>query len=423
MKSINKLNIDFMRHRNIAVAISAALILFSLLEIFFLAKLNLGIDFAGGTQLIVRFQEAPEVDEIRSVLQTAGLGDAQIQQYGDVARKEILIKTPLVEEQQEGSREVVVRALETRFGKGSNLPDLNQMGAATITDLLYGADPDRQVASGESAARDHYRALADRIMEVRREHGLIASFDELTTVEGLSTEAQSVLRDRAVLGAFSVVSAENVGPQIGEELRTRGILAVVLSLLGMMAFIWYRFEFRFGAGAMIASAHDVIITLGLYAMLGYEFNLTTIAAFLTLVGYGVNDTVVIFDRVRENMRKPKRLPLVQVINDGINETLSRTIMTASTVLLAVLALFILGGEVLRGLAFVLLFGIIVGTYSTIYIASAMVLFWEKREAAKGGGSAGSGSVSSFPARDASRPETAKGETRPAPSAKPRRSSV
>ena len=155
MKSINKLNIDFMRHRNIAVAISAALILFSLLEIFFLAKLNLGIDFAGGTQLIVRFQDTPEVDDIRSVLQTAGLGDAQIQQYGDAARKEILIKTPLVEEQQEGSREVVVRALETRFGKGSNLPDLNQMGAATITDLLYGADPDRQVASGESAARDH----------------------------------------------------------------------------------------------------------------------------------------------------------------------------------------------------------------------------------------------------------------------------
>ena len=423
MKSINKLNIDFMRHRNIAVAISAALILFSLLEIFFLAKLNLGIDFAGGTQLIVRFQETPEVDEIRSVLQTAGLGDAQIQQYGDVARKEILIKTPLVEEQQEGSREVVVRALETRFGKGGNLPDLNQMGAATITDLLYGADPDRQVASGESAARDHYRALAERIMAVRREHGLIASFDEMASVEGLSAEAQSVLRERTVLGSFSVVSAENVGPQIGEELRTRGILAVVLSLLGMMAFIWYRFEFRFGVGAMVASAHDVIITLGLYAMLGYEFNLTTIAAFLTLVGYGVNDTVVIFDRVRENMRKPKRLPLVQVINEGINETLSRTIMTASTVLLAVLALFILGGEVLRGLSFVLLFGIIVGTYSTIYIASAMVLFWEKREAAKGGGSTASGSVSSFPARDATRPESAKGETRPAPSAKPRRSSV
>ena len=145
----------------------------------------------------------------------------------------------------------------------------------------------------------------------------------------------------------------------------------------MMAYIWCRFEFRFGVGAMIASAHDVLVTLGLYALLGYEFNLTTIAAFLTLVGYSVNDTVVIFDRVRENMRKPKRLPLIQVINESINQTLSRTIMTGGTTLLAVLALFLVGGDVLRGFAFVLLFGIIVGTYSTIYIASPIVLLWEQ----------------------------------------------
>jgi preprotein translocase SecF subunit len=188
------------------------------------------------------------------------------------------------------------------------------------------------------------------------------------------------------------------------------VLAVVLSLLGMMAYIWWRFEFRFGVGAMIASAHDVIVTLGLYALLGYEFNLTTIAAFLTLVGYSVNDTVVIFDRVRENMRKPKRLPLTQVINEAINETLSRTIMTASTTLLAVLALFLVGGEVLRGLSFVLLFGIIIGTYSTIYVASAMVLFWEGRQAAK-------------EARPAAVKAAASLEAGPRPKASPRRSSV
>jgi preprotein translocase SecF subunit len=179
----------------------------------------------------------------------------------------------------------------------------------------------------------------------------------------------------------------------------------------MMTYIWWRFEFRFGIGAMIAAAHDVIVTLGFFALLGYEFNLTTIAAFLTLVGYSVNDTVVIFDRVRENMRKPKRLPLTQVINNGINETLSRTIMTASTTLLAVLALFLVGGEVLRGLSFVLLFGIIVGTYSTIYVASAMVLFWEGRQAAK----------------EAARPQPMKStpavEPRPRPKAAPRRSSI
>ena len=148
-------------------------------------------------------------------------------------------------------------ALEGRFGKAGDQPDLNQIGATTLTELLYAADPDRQVASGESAARDHYRAIADRIMARRIETGLFSKVEDLAAVEGLSAEAQNVLRERTSLGTFSVVSAENVGPQIGEELRTRGVLAVVLSLLGMMAYIWCRFEFRFGVGAMIASAHDV----------------------------------------------------------------------------------------------------------------------------------------------------------------------
>ena len=411
MKNINKLNIDFMRHRNVAVAISAALVLFSLLEIFFLARLNMGIDFAGGTQLIVRFLQPTEIDEVRGVLAEAGLGEIQIQRYGGEERNEILIKTPLVAEQQEGSRDLVEAALEQRYGKGDNRPDLNQIGAATLTDVLYAADPDHQLASGETAAREHYRAIAERVMAARRDRGLFGSYEELASLEGLSPEAMAVVRDRTSLGAFSIVSAENVGPTIGRELRTRGLLAVVLSLLGMMAYIWWRFEFRFGVGAMIASAHDVIVTLGVYALLGYEFNLTTIAAFLTLVGYSVNDTVVIFDRVRENMRKPKRLPLTQVINEGINETLSRTIMTAGTTMLAVLALFLLGGEVLRGLAFVLLFGIIIGTYSTIYVASWMVLFWEGRKAAKDGAKPAALKATATPPA-ATRPKTT-----------PRRSSV
>src|SRR5262245_28720698 len=173
MRSINKLNIDFMRHRHIAVAISAVLVVFSLVEIFFLARLNMGIDFAGGTQLIVKFLQPTEIDDVRSVLDGAGMGDVQIQRYGEAERNEILIKTPLLEEQQEGSRAAVEKALEARFGKGDGRPDLNQIGGATITELLMAADPDQQIASGESAARDHYRAAAERIMAVRRDRGLI----------------------------------------------------------------------------------------------------------------------------------------------------------------------------------------------------------------------------------------------------------
>ena len=220
-----------------------------------------------------------------------------------------------------------------------------------------------------------------------------------------------VLQRAHRLGAFSVVSVENVGPQIGSELRTRGLLAVVLSLLGMMAYIWWRFEFRFGVGAMIASAHDVMVTLGVYALLGYEFNLTTIAAFLTLIGYSVNDTVVIFDRVRENMRKPKRLPLTQVINEGINETLSRTIMTAAPRCWRCWRCSWSAARSCAASSFVLLFGIIIGTYSTIYIASAMVLFWEGRQAAKD---------SAKPRRRRRRPRRS---TATRPKTSPRRSSV
>jgi preprotein translocase subunit SecF len=144
----------------------------------------------------------------------------------------------------------------------------------------------------------------------------------------------------------------------------------------MLAYIWFRFELRFGIGAVMASLHDVLVTFGLFALVGYEFNLTTVAAFLTLIGYSVNDTVVIFDRIREDMRKSRRKPLIEVMNEAINQTLSRTIMTSGLTLLTCLALLFLGGDVLRGFAFVMTVGIIVGTYSSIYIASPFALLWE-----------------------------------------------
>jgi preprotein translocase subunit SecF len=189
------------------------------------------------------------------------------------------------------------------------------------------------------------------------------------------------------VGTFALLGAENVGPQVGRELRIKGIWAVILSLVGMLVYIWIRFELRFGIGAVLASFHDVMVVLGLYALMDYEFNLTTVAAFLTLVGYSVNDTVVIFDRVRENLRLTRRVPLLEVINRSVNETLSRTVLTSGTTLLATTALFIWGGDVLRGFAFVLTAGIIVGTYSSVYMASPFVILWEelfsRRRAAAG----------------------------------------
>ena len=219
--------------------------------------------------------------------------------------------------------------------------------------------------------------MADAVLEVRREEGLIESWAQLENAPGVSPAVVSVLREEADLGNYAVLGVENVGPQMGEELRRKGILAVVLSLVGMMIYIWIRFELRFGVGALMAVLHDVLVGLGLFALAGFEFNLTTIAAFLTLVGYSVNDTVVIFDRVRENMQKSPSTPMLDQMNRSLNETLSRTVLTSGTTLVAVGALLILGGDVLRGFAFVLTIGVVVGTYSSIYIASPFALVWEQ----------------------------------------------
>jgi preprotein translocase subunit SecF len=207
----------------------------------------------------------------------------------------------------------------------------------------------------------------------------------------MTPEILQTLKQRAYVGNFAVLSREVVGPTVGAELRQRGILAVVLSMLAMLVYIWIRFELRFGIGAVIALIHDVLVTLGLYALFGFEFNLTTIAAFLTLVGYSVNDSVVVFDRVREMLRKSRRMPFEKLLNDAVNMTLSRTILTASSVFLACLALLFLGGEVLRGFSFVMTVGVIVGTYSSVFVAASFALLWEnmlqrrrEREGAAGG---------------------------------------
>jgi SecD/SecF fusion protein len=192
------------------------------------------------------------------------------------------------------------------------------------------------------------------------------------------TAPQLIQALKAKYPGIEVRSTENVGPQVGSELRKKGLLAVLFSMIGMLIYIWIRFELRFGVGALMAVVHDVLVTVGLFAIFGFEFNLTTVAAFLTLVGYSVNDTVVVFDRVRENMRKSRVKPLIETLNESLNQTLSRTILTGGTTLAACICLMAMGGEVLRGFAFILFVGVIVGTYSSIYIAAPFALLWEER---------------------------------------------
>jgi preprotein translocase subunit SecF len=378
MEFFTKSNIEFMKYRGFFVVLSLSLLAIAFAELFFMTGINLGIDFKGGTQLTIKLRETVDVDDLRNMLQSAGQREAQIQRYGGAEDREFLIKAPVVAGSEEGSADAIIAALDSDLNSDlGGKVDLNRQGRAAVTQLFLTEDPDAVVDIEGDGGIGHYEAIASAIMEQRRQNKMFSAWDEVRVSEGLSEAAFATLQEKAALGAFHVLQNDNVGPQIGSELATKGILAMVLSFLGMLAYIWYRFELRFGVGALVAVFHDFLITLGLYALLNYEFNLPTIAAFLTLVGYSVNDTVVIFDRVRENMARHRRMELVDLINLSLNQTLSRTILTSGTTLLVVCCLFFLGGEVLRGFAFVLMVGVVIGTYSSIFVASPFTLLWEK----------------------------------------------
>ena len=196
---------------------------------------------------------------------------------------------------------------------------------------------------------------------------------------GDKAQMEALAKVKDTLGsAYSYRRVEIVGPKVGDELVRDGVLAVVLALGAIAVYVWFRFEWQFGVGALISTFHDVITTFGLFALTGLEFNLTTVAAILTIAGYSVNDTVVEYDRVRENLRKYKTMSIYDLINLSVNETLARTILTVATVFVTVLALLFFGGEVLRGFAIAMLWGLVIGTYSSIYVAMPMLIYFNLR---------------------------------------------
>jgi preprotein translocase subunit SecF len=231
---------------------------------------------------------------------------------------------------------------------------------------------------GESVSVQQYgdpelRQVMVRVPEVGAEEG---------TSLAAAAEAVTAELGKAGLGSFTVVGTEIVGPAVGRELQSKGIWATVLSLTGILLYLTFRYQFSFAVGAVIATVHDLLVTFAFLAFFQYDLTLNVIAAILTVAGYSSNDTIVIFDRVRENLRSMRRDALRDVINVAVNQTLSRTIITAGTTLLSAVALFLFGGEVLRGFAFTLMVGVITGTYSTVFIAAAVVTFWRGRGPAK-----------------------------------------
>jgi preprotein translocase subunit SecF len=253
--------------------------------------------------------------------------------------------------------------------------DINTKGHDTFAASLSAADPDNVAGKLGAAAAQHYLAAGDAIVAYRSRIGLFRSAADIAAIPDVTPAVKAWLAQNTAIGPFTVLSADNVGPQVGRDLRTKALWAVLLSTLAMLVYIWFRFDVKFGVGAIVAIIHDTLITIGLLSIFNREITLVVVAALLTLVGYSMNDTVVVYDRIRENMKNNRRDPLPKIINDSINQTLSRTVMSSGLTFLVVVALFFLGGEVLNTFALTLVIGIIVGTYSSIYVAAPIVVIW------------------------------------------------
>jgi preprotein translocase subunit SecF len=375
-------NIDWMGKAKYFYALSAILLIAGWASIFAKGGLYYSIDFKGGTNVDVRFAQPPKVDQLRAALAAKGLGNSEIQTIGDFAAgssSEVLIfvgQNGMTDEARDSSKAQVLSALNAAYNSGNTgKPDFNAATPSSLAAYLTQKDP----LNLSTAAGDRYPQLAKQILDYRDRtmNGLVTNFDDLGKVSGSTPAVVASLKDGFALGPFAIRNAEIVGAKVGAELRRQAVYVTLYALGGMLLYIAFRFEWVFGAAAVLAVFHDVLITLGFFSLLHFEISLTVIAALLTLVGYSMNDTIVIFDRIRENNRLLRKQPFADVVNKSINQTLSRTILTSGLTFLTVLVLFLMGGQVLRAFSFALVVGIVVGTYSSFGIAAPLVVWWHR----------------------------------------------
>ncbi|MBI3476735.1 MAG: protein translocase subunit SecF [Acidobacteria bacterium] len=333
----------------------------------------LGVDFRGGTLVYVKYSHTPVPSEIHAELARAGLKNARVQSYGPAANNEVLVALDIQETSEQSldrGKIQIIQALQSNAPAGK--PDLNNASSLTILNYLLEKDP----LHAASDANQRYTAVAQAIVNYRdkQKGGVLNSIDELKAATDPAVVAS--LQEGFSLSDFGVRNVEIVGPQVGGQLRNQALLATVYSLAGMLVYLGFRFEWIYGVAAVLTVFHDTLITVGAFSLLNWEISLTVIAAILTLIGYSNNDTIVVFDRIRENIKLLRREPLSEIVNRSINQTLSRTILTAGLTFLTVLALFLFGGEVLRGFSFALVIGILIGTYSSIAIAAPVLVAYQ-----------------------------------------------
>ncbi len=375
------LNIDFMGKRKPFVFISIVLLLVSIVTIFWKqanGTINLGIDFAGGTVLDFEFSKEVEIGQLRKIIQDLGYD------------KNVIQRSAL--ESQEGKSEYIIRVERIAILSANDADrlksGLEQDFGEKLMGFSFDADSGDQFDlrfGSEVEEKDIRVALAGQAESIGRQELLDVSIKKqgkesehryLVLMTGIAAQIEKALQDSMPEAKPFMRKVEFVGPQVGKKLRNDGILSLIYAIAGILAYVAFRFNLQFAPGAVLALAHDAILTIGFFTIFGLEFNLTFVAAVLTVIGYSVNDTIVVYDRIRENMTRIRSQPIEKVMNTSINETLNRTILTSFTTALALMGLLVVGFGEIKDFAIAMTFGLVVGTYSTIYIASSSTIFLE-----------------------------------------------
>ncbi len=391
IRLIPKTHIDFEGKRHFWMSVSALLVLASFVSVILHKGLHYSIDFTGGLSIVLRSssttgQGALGEEPIRRSLDRIGLAGSEVKTSRSEQGEDLLIH--IQNEGQFKSPEALIRAKldEIYPDQWHVVPDekLNTGELEQLRGISYVAVATKLSQDQLTQAIKNVQIDNARILPHRTETG-----EDVWILAGEGRDAASRLRKALAVDYptynFEVRSIEMVGPRIGSELRSKAILASIASWGLIILYLWWRYDLVFGIAAVIALIHDAVITIGVLSMFDYEFSMTVVGAILTLIGFSVNDTIVVFDRIRENLKRSREKTLKEVINDSINQTLSRTIITSGTVFLVIVVLFFNGGEVLHGFAFAMLFGTIIGTYSSIYIAAPILIDyaeWSGRPIAK-----------------------------------------